>query len=503
MSRIALSILLIASLLTSASTVLAQDLQDSPIPLPRLKRNFVLVESVDRSGVKLPGTPVATVDGNVLTQGDLLWVLIETNLSTIANVLLDQKMLEFELEREGIKVSPEELDEELAEILPRVAPGKTVDELVEAGIFTREYLMKTARTTRGWKKLVWKARNIPEDQRNAQTNAFLLQLFKRELTSRYQIMLRGRKPAPPEGAFAAVSTLIKGKVVTYEVGPLEAMQFLLGVLRPASITQGRRQLIEDYLIERELEKADATVTDSEIEAYVREMNAKYQPPFNWDMLLQAKGLSQDQERKRWRNVQAWKRATGTDVTKDDVLTFCKEHEEHFRGRYVEVKHILINTVDATTGDSLGENAEETARKKAEKIKELVEEGVEWDRLAKLYSGDKTTAERGGKLPQPVKKFGSSLDPNFRDAAYALKKEGEIVGPVKTAFGYHIIRCDKVSPPHNRPTDFTDPRYYDWIAEEYETQKMQQWIRKLRDEADIVLVPREDLMTIKDLTLEVK
>ncbi len=494
--------LLLAALFALTAPSPAQDLEDSPVPLPRLKRDFVRVAAVDRSGLKLPARPVATVDDEILSQGDLLWILLESNLSTIANVLLDAKMLECELERGGIEVSEEELQEELTEILPRIAPNKTFEELVDAGIYTADYLRTTARTTRGWKKLVWASRNIPPEHRNAQTNAFLLQLYKREITSRYQIMIRGRKPAPPEGAFAALSTLVKGKVVTYEVGPLEAMQFLLGVLRPSSIIQGRRQLVEDYLVMRAMERAGVTVTDSEIEAYVREMQAKFQPPFSWDMVLQAKGLSQDQERVRWRNVEAWRRSTGTDVTKEDVLAFCKENEDHFRGRYLEVKHILIMTVDGTTGMSLGPDAEEKARAEAQRIRELVEEGVDFDRLAALYSEDKSTAQNGGKLPQPVKKFGGALDENFRDAAYALTTEGELAGPVKSVYGWHVIRAEKISPPHNRDTDFADPRYYDWIREEYETMKMQDWLRGMKNSARIVEVPVDDLLTIKELKLGV-
>ena len=219
------------------------------------------------------------------------------------------------------------------------------------------------------------------------------------------------------------------------------------------------------------------------------------------MVLQAKGLSQDQERVRWRNVEAWRRSTGTDVTKEDVLAFCAANEDHFRGRYVEVKHILIMTVDSATGMSLGEDAEATAKAKAERIKSLLEEGVEFDKLAELYSEDKTTAQSGGKLPQPVKKFGGALDENFRDAAYALTKEGEVTGPVKSVYGWHVIQAAKISPPHNRPTDFGDPRYYDWIREEYETMKMQAWLRGLKTSARINEVPVEDLLTIKDLKLE--
>ena len=496
------SLILVFTLLTMSTLGLqAQKLDDSPIPLPTLKKNYVAVDKVDRSGMRLPAATVATVDGAVLTQADLLWVLLESNLATIASTLLDYKMLDMELNRAQIQISDAEITAELDQIVPRIAPGKSAADLVADGVFTVDYLNRTAKTTRGWKKLMWKAKNIPEDRRTDQANMLLLKLYKGEITSRYQLMIRGRRPEPPTGSLAALSTLIRGKKHTYSVSPYEAMTFLMGVLRPQSILQAQSQLVNDYLVTRALAAANTVVTDSEVEGYVREMRAKFQPPFSWEMVLQAKGLTPDQDRVRWRNVQAWLRSTGTEITVDKMQRFCKEHEDYFRSRYVEVKHILIKTIDGGTGTSMGESAEKVALAKATKIKELIEEGRDFNELARHFSDDSTNAKNGGKLAQPVKKWGGNYDKNFQKAAYSLEKKDQIIGPIKSIYGYHIIKALAVSPPTNRNIDFTDARYTEWIRDEYESIKMKEWLIGMREAAKVVLTPPKELFNVKNLKIE--
>ena len=39
------------------------------------------------------------------------------------------------------------------------------------------------------------------------------------------------------------------------------------------------------------------------------MQEKYKPPFDWRMICQFKQTTPDQEKERWRRIQAWKRVT--------------------------------------------------------------------------------------------------------------------------------------------------------------------------------------------------
>lgn len=83
-----------------------------------------------------------------------------------------------------------------------------------------------------------------------------------------------------------------------------------------------------------------------------------------------------------------------------------------------------------------EEADKTAKKQAEEVYEkAVAEGADFSALAKEYSHDTGSAAAGGDLGF----FGKgSMVPEFEEVAFEMKK-GEVSEPVKSVYGYHIIK----------------------------------------------------------------
>lgn len=80
-----------------------------------------------------------------------------------------------------------------------------------------------------------------------------------------------------------------------------------------------------------------------------------------------------------------------------------------------------------------------------KIDELyakIKAGESFEEIAKKHSDDRQSADRGGQLA-PYK--GKSWPKSFEDAAFALKKDGDISEPVETPLGWHIIKRIEVKP----------------------------------------------------------
>ena len=227
------------------------------------------------------------------------------------------------------------------------------------------------------------------------------------------------------------------------------------------------------------------------------MQAKYTPPFDWRMICQYKQTTPDQERERWRRIQAWKRITGTEVTPEILKAFIAENEDHFAGSYRNVSHILIATRDRVTDMPATAEQEAAAKAKAEDIRQKLDEGLDFGWLAEHYSDDATTAKAKGVLNTPIKKLGGGLDPAFAAAAWKLQA-GEISQPIKSKFGYHIIKCDKVTPGTRGAKDFEEPSYREWIVDEYETIQMRAWLADLRAKAKIEVKPNTDLFKLKEL-----
>lgn len=100
-----------------------------------------------------------------------------------------------------------------------------------------------------------------------------------------------------------------------------------------------------------------------------------------------------------------------------------------------VAHIMVKAPE-------GQNAADSANAK-NKIEELygkLQKGEDFAELAKTYSDDKPSAKKGGELPW----FGTNRMPfEFEQASLALQKNGDYSKPVKTKYGWHIIkRLDK-------------------------------------------------------------
>src|SRR5690606_10471508 len=74
---------------------------------------------------------------------------------------------------------------------------------------------------------------------------------------------------------------------------------------------------------------------------------------------------------------------------------------------------------------------------------MLKQGESFESLAKQFSDDKNSAVKGGKL-NPFTK-GDLRATEFEDAASELKNVGDISKPVKTDFGWHIIRLDEKLP----------------------------------------------------------
>ena len=98
---------------------------------------------------------------------------------------------------------------------------------------------------------------------------------------------------------------------------------------------------------------------------------------------------------------------------------------------VRAAHIMIKT-----GKESSEEDVKNAEIKIKEVKDLLDKGQNFEDIAKKYSEDKGSSTKGGELP----KFGTGrMVPAFEEAAYALKKDGDISDPILTDYGWHIIK----------------------------------------------------------------
>lgn len=123
---------------------------------------------------------------------------------------------------------------------------------------------------------------------------------------------------------------------------------------------------------------------------------------------------------------------------DPVLTNYGYHIIQVKDRIpnpgqVRVSHILVRF------DPQVATQEENARRKISDIySEIQKESTVWEDIVKTFSEDPGTKENGGLLPW----FGiGAMIPEFEMAAFSLSEIGEISPPLKTQYGYHILRLE--------------------------------------------------------------
>ncbi len=115
------------------------------------------------------------------------------------------------------------------------------------------------------------------------------------------------------------------------------------------------------------------------------------------------------------------------ISYDELM---KEYTEN----YICAKHILIATVNLKTGESFTDNQIRSAKATADAVYKSAKKGDDFDELISKYTDDE------GSVYYPdgyVFTYGEMM-PEFEKAAFSLD-EKEISRPVKSPYGYHIIK----------------------------------------------------------------
>lgn len=154
------------------------------------------------------------------------------------------------------------------------------------------------------------------------------------------------------------------------------------------------------------------VSDDEAKKKVEEI--KKQMGNNFNMYLTQMGAKNEEGLKDILKSQlAFEKAVKASVTEKEIRDYYKPK--------LKASHILVKD-----------------EKTAKEIKEKLSSGEEFAALAKQYSEDPGSKEKGGELGE----FGSGeMDSKFEEAAYKLEV-GQVSDPIKSSYGYHIIKLNE-------------------------------------------------------------
>ena len=210
-------------------------------------------------------------------------------------------------------------------------------------------------------------------------------------------------------ALSACGTSSSDKIVTSKAGDITKDEFYEQMK-----TQAGKQVLNNMVMEKVLIK-NYKVEDKDVDKKFDEMKKQYGDQF--DTLLKQQGIKEETLKTGVRAQLAQEKAIEKTITD-------KELKDNYKPE-IKASHILVK--DEAT---------------AKKVKEELGQGKSFEELAKQYSEDTGSKEKGGDLGF----FGAGkMVKEFEDAAYKLKKD-EVSEPVKSQFGYHIIKVTDIKEP---------------------------------------------------------
>lgn len=180
-------------------------------------------------------------------------------------------------------------------------------------------------------------------------------------------------------------------------------------------------LITNKLIELEAKKEDMEVTGTEIDEELTKLQESYGGEEGFTAALEQNNVSMEQVREDIEHYLLAEKLIkpSISVTEKDIKTYFDENKESFdQKEQVKASHILVK--DEAT---------------AKKVKEELAGGKDFAELAKEYSTDTSNAANGGDLGFFAK---GEMAKEFEKTAFGLDIN-EVSEPVKTDFGYHIIK----------------------------------------------------------------
>ena len=184
------------------------------------------------------------------------------------------------------------------------------------------------------------------------------------------------------------------------------------------------------------------VTDEEIAAHYEEFGDRY--------------MTEETAEIEYVEIRRADLASQIEVDDQALREYYERRRFEFRSEEERAaSHILITPEAGET--------DEQARARAEALVERIRAGEDFDALAAEHSDDAGTASSGGSLGWIGR---GMLEGPFEDTLYAMEAVGDVSDPVKTDFGWHIIRFDELRAGEERT--FEEVR--DQLVEDYQTER---------------------------------
>ena len=201
-------------------------------------------------------------------------------------------------------------------------------------------------------------------------------------------------------------------------------------LRNLFLLENEKAAIEFLVFTPEIIRETPAITPAEIEKYYK----KYAEQFRQPAMVKAQYILFTPE-----NYESKVTISPAELKE----AYQMDSERFSEPKKVKARHILLKVGKTDSPEKVA-----AVKKRADELLQKIKKGEDFAKLAQKVSEDPGSAEKGGDLGYFKK--GDMVKP-FEEAAFALKP-GEVGGPVKSSFGFHIIKVDDVKEAYTKTFD---------------------------------------------------
>jgi len=224
-------------------------------------------------------------------------------------------------------------------------------------------------------------------------------------------------------------------------------------------------MVTDDLIDQYAQSHNITVSQAEIDKIENQYKAQY-PANQWDQLLKARGLSEQDVQDLIRRQIILDKAVGSNVhvAPSQVAAYFKlNHAQLDQPAQARARHILV--ADLPT---------------ALKVEADLKAGKDFAAVAKQYSMDPGSKDNGGELGTFPR---GRMVPTF-DAYVFSGPVGKISAPIKSPLGYHIIQIESRTPATKATLANSTPKITQMLKQQQESPLIQQFLQQQQQTAKI-------------------
>jgi parvulin-like peptidyl-prolyl isomerase len=263
-------------------------------------------------------------------------------------------------------------------------------------------------------------------------------------------------------------------------GFMTSKQIPADALPPAERARGYRMVLEEMIKEKLIEKRAAAVkvTDDEVTETFKKFTANLGPEEEVKKQIEATGqtlasirenIRASLQQDHWLDAEVDK-AGG--VSDKDAETFYQKNTDKFLSPpKVRASHILLRVEADAKPEVVVEK-----QKAAQAIADRVKKGEDFAKLAQELSEDPSAKQNSGDLDFFDKE---QMVPEFSEAAFGMKK-GDISDPVRSQFGYHVIKVTDRHDAETVPLEKVKPRLLTYLK----GQKVEALKQEIRAKADV-------------------